>query len=55
MHFPATLAHTEEDIRQTAAAAAESLGVIKSGFDSGILEELLEVDLKQDPFRRLVR
>ena len=55
MHFPATLAHTEEDIRQTAAAAAESLGVIKSGFDSGNLEGLLEVDLKQDPFRRLVR
>jgi len=52
--FRATLAHTEADITQTAAAAAEVLGVIKSGLDRGNLDQLLVVDLKKDPFRRQV-
>ena len=55
MNFKATLAHTEEDIRQTASAAAESLSIIKSGLDKGNLDALLEADVKQEPFRRLVR
>jgi glutamate-1-semialdehyde aminotransferase len=55
MSFKATLAHTEEDIRQTAAAAAAALSVIKSALDQGNLDKLLVADLKQEPFRRLVR
>ncbi len=55
MGFKATLAHTEEDIRQTAAAAAEAFSIIKGGLDSGNLDELLLADLKREPFRRLVR
>ena len=55
MNFKATLAHTEEDIQQTAAAAGEALSIIKSGLDQGNLDELLVADLKQEPFRRLVR
>ena len=55
MGFKATLAHTEEDIQQTAAAATEALGVIKSGLDAGDVDSLLACDLKRDPFRRLVR
>ena len=55
MGFKATLAHTEEDIRQTATAASEALGVIKAGLDKDNLDDILEADLKQDPFRRLVR
>ncbi len=55
MGFKGTLAHTEEDIRLTAEAVAEALGVIKSGLDAGNVDDLLECDLKKDPFRRLVR
>jgi glutamate-1-semialdehyde 2,1-aminomutase len=51
----ATLAHTEEDIEQTCQAAAESFEVIKKGVDAGNLDSLLVVDIKQEPFRRLVR
>ena len=51
----ATLAHTDEDIQQTCQAAAESFKVIKKGVDAGNLDGLLVVDLKIDPFRRLVR
>jgi len=36
-------------------AAAEVFGLIKSGLDRGNLSELLECDLKKEPFRRLVR
>ena len=55
MGFKGTLAHTEEDISLTAEAVAEALGVIKSGLDAGNVDDLLECDLKKDPFRRLVR
>ena len=55
MGFKGTLAHTEEDVRLTAEAVAETLGVIKSGLDAGDVDSLLECDLKKDPFRRLVR
>ena len=51
----ATLAHTEEDIEQTCRAAAESFEVIKKGLDEGNLDRYLVVDLKKEPFRRLVR
>ena len=52
--FKATLAHTEADIRQTAEAAAESLEIIRSGLE-GSLDDLLDVDVRREPFRRLVR
>jgi glutamate-1-semialdehyde aminotransferase len=55
MSFKATLAHTEADIQHTAAAAAEALGIIKQGLDQGTLANLLQADLTQEPFRRLVR
>ena len=55
MGFKATLAHTQEDIDQTATAAAESLGIIKGGLHDGNLDQLLVADLKREPFRRLVR
>jgi glutamate-1-semialdehyde 2,1-aminomutase len=55
MGFKATLAHTEEDIRQTAVAATEALSLIKMGLDKGTIDDLLQSDLKKEPFRRLVR
>lgn len=54
MTFTATLAHTDEDIARTAAAAAESLAVVKRGL-AGELETLLVSEAKREPFRRLVR
>ncbi|MBX3016175.1 MAG: aminotransferase class III-fold pyridoxal phosphate-dependent enzyme [Caldilineaceae bacterium] len=55
MSFKATLAHTAEDIQQTATAATEAFKVIKGGLDQGNLDSLLVADLKKEPFRRLVR
>jgi glutamate-1-semialdehyde 2,1-aminomutase len=55
MSFKATLAHSDADIQQTAAAAGEALAVIQSGLARGNLESLLVADLKKEPFRRLVR
>ena len=52
--FRPTLAHTEEDIRLTAEAAAESLEVVKLGLE-GNLDDLLIAEVKKEPFRRLVR
>ena len=55
MSFKATLAHSLEDIERTADCAAEAFALIKSGLDSGDLQQLLESDLTKEPFRRLVR
>lgn len=55
MSFKATLAHTEADIQETARIATEALAVVKSGLDTGDLDNLLQSDLKKEPFRRLVR
>ena len=52
--FTATLAHTEEDIRQTAEAAEEVFRVIMRALE-GELDDLLVVDSRREPFRRLVR
>ena len=54
MNFKATLAHSNEDIAQTGKAATKALSVIKEGLDKDNLDDLLEVDLKKEPFRRLV-
>ena len=52
--FNFTLSHTEEDIRITADAAAESLGVVMKGLE-GNLDDLLETDVRKEVLRRLVR
>ena len=52
--FTATLAHTDEDIARTAAAAAESLEIVKRAL-AGELDTLLEAETQREPFRRLVR
>ena len=55
MSFKATLAHTDEDIRLTGAAAAEALQVVRAGLEQGNIDDLLTVELKKEPFRRQVR
>jgi glutamate-1-semialdehyde aminotransferase len=55
MSFKATLAHTDADIAQTAAAATAAFKVIKAGLDQGNLDTLLIADVKKEPFRRQVR
>ena len=49
------MAHNEDDICQLGEVAYEVFRVIKKGLDQGTLEELLECDLKKEPFRRMVR
>lgn len=53
--FKATLAHTDADIQETARIATEALAIVKEGLDKGDLDNLLQSDLKKEPFRRLVR
>ena len=48
------MAHTDDDIQETVAAAKESMAVVKAGLEGGDLDKLLECDTKQDVFRRLV-
>ena len=55
MGFSLNLAHTDEDIRLTAEAATQAFVVIRSGLESDNIDSLLVCDLKQEPFRRLVR
>ena len=55
MGFKATLAHTEADIEETGRIATEALSVVKHALTSGDLDQLLQSDLKKEPFRRLVR
>jgi glutamate-1-semialdehyde 2,1-aminomutase len=51
--FMPTLAHTDEDIQQTAEAAEDTFKVIMRAVE-GELDDLLEVDPKREPFRRFV-
>jgi len=53
--FKATLAHSEDDIAQTAAAATEAFRIIRQGLEQDQLDALIVADLKKDPFRRLVK
>ena len=55
MSFKATLAHTDADIEQTAAAARAAFAIIKSGLENDALDRLLVADVSKEPFRRLVR
>ena len=43
------------EVEQTVAAAREVFALMKEGLDGGQLDKLLECDLAQDAFRRLVR
>ena len=52
MAFTATLAHTNEDIALTAAAAAEALEIVKRGM-AGELDALLESEAKREPLPSL--
>ena len=54
MRFNATLAHTDEDIRLTAEAAAESFGLVREGLE-GRMDELLEVAPAREAISRIVR
>ena len=53
--FKTTLAHGPDEIAQTQAAATAACAVIRRGLDEGDLDKYLVVDLKKEPFRRLVR
>lgn len=55
MNFRATLAHGPAEIEQTANAAYEVFCMIKQGLTHNTLDQLLQADLRKDPFRRLVR
>jgi glutamate-1-semialdehyde 2,1-aminomutase len=55
LSFKATLAHTDADIAQTAAAAKAAFQIIKTGLDQDKLDTLLVADVKKEPFRRQVR
>ncbi|HLJ10849.1 MAG TPA: aminotransferase class III-fold pyridoxal phosphate-dependent enzyme [Planctomycetaceae bacterium] len=43
------------ELEQTAAAARETFSLLAQGLEKGALDALLECDLQQDAFRRLVR
>jgi len=43
------------ELEQTAAAARETFTLLAEGLERGTLDRLLECDLQQDAFRRLVR
>ena len=51
--FMPTLAHTDDDIQQTADAAEDVFKVIMRALE-GELDDLLDVDPKREPFRRFV-
>ena len=50
-----TLAHTQTDIDETAEAAYHAFQVIRLGLETDSLDDLLVVNPKREPFRRLVR
>jgi glutamate-1-semialdehyde aminotransferase len=43
------------EVEQTVSAAREVFGLIQEGLAQGVVDRLLECDLQQDAFRRLVR
>lgn len=53
--FRVTMAHTEADIAILGEKAVEVFRIIKAGIEDNKIEDLLECDLKKEPFRRLVR
>jgi glutamate-1-semialdehyde aminotransferase len=53
--FKATLAHGDDEIAATRAAATAACHVIRRALDEGDLDKYLVADVKKEPFRRLVR
>ena len=53
--FYLNAAQGEAEVEQTVDAALETFALMREGLDLGRLEDLLECDLTQDAFRRLVR
>ena len=47
-------AHQSAEVEQTVAAARETFALLAEGTEKGTLDELLECELRQDSFRRLV-
>jgi glutamate-1-semialdehyde 2,1-aminomutase len=43
------------EVEQTVAAARETFALMQAGLEAGTIDQLLECDLQQDAFRRLVR
>ena len=53
--FYLNAAQGDAELDQTTAAARETFALLKQGLDAGQLDGLLEADLTQDVFRRIVR
>ena len=53
--FYLNAAQGDAELEQTTAAARETFAIMKNGLDAGNIGELLEADLSQDVFRRIVR
>ncbi len=53
--FYLNAAQGDPELDQTTAAARETFALLKQGLDAGQLDGLLEADLTQDVFRRIVR
>jgi len=55
MGFFFNMAHDDAALDYTESKVRETLGIIKEGLDGSRLDELLEGELQEDSFRRLVR
>ena len=53
--FKATLAHGDDEIARTEAAATAACHIIRRALDEGDLDKYLMADIKKEPFRRQVR
>lgn len=53
--FYLNAAQGDEELEQTTTAARETFAILKRGLNAGNLADLLEADLSQDVFRRIVR
>ena len=53
--FYLNAAQGQPELDQTAAAAREAFSLMKQALDRGNIDSLLECDVTQDVFRRLVR
>jgi glutamate-1-semialdehyde 2,1-aminomutase len=53
--FYLNAAQGNAELEQTAAAARETFTLLREGFERGTLDTLLECDVQQEAFRRLVR
>lgn len=52
--FYVQAAHTQDDVAQTAAAVRKAFALIEDGLERGRVDDLLEAQIIEEPFRRLV-